>query len=100
MCEGIENDGNGIQWILDARSNGTAVLVTDGSYYKDDAPHISGAGWVLKCTLTGHRLMGAFFEISKHADLYRAERMGLLACHIMVAALVTYFLLTPGSFKI
>ena len=73
MWEEIENDGAGIQWILDSLTNGTAVLVTDGSYFKDDAPHISGAGWVLKCSHTGHRLMGSFHEVSEYANSYRSE---------------------------
>ena len=100
MWEEIENDGNGIQWILNALTNGTAVLVTDGSYFKDDAPHISGAGWVLKCLHTGHRLVGSFHEQSVYANSYRAERLGLLACHVLVAALSSYFSLKLGSYKI
>ena len=58
------------------------MWVTDGSYNRELAPSVSGAGWVLYCTHCGKKLFGSFAEFSPKAGSYCAELLGLLAIHI------------------
>ena len=87
MWTNIANEGPNFTWVVDAITNSTAVWVTDGSYNKEVAPLISGAGWILFCTRTKQRMYGSFYEVSPKAGPYRAELLGLLAVHILVAAI-------------
>ena len=96
MWEHLQNEGPSIDWVLEAISNGTGTLVADGSFNRDLAPRISGAGWVFHCSATDLRLLGSFFEESRFAGSYRAERLGLLAGHTLLAALSTYYQLDRG----
>jgi hypothetical protein len=100
MWEEITNEGDGFQWILDAITGGTALWVTDGSYNKDVAPTVSGAGWMLYCTATGKRMYGSFYEASGSDGSYRGEILGLAAIHILVAAIEQFYSLTPGTARI
>lgn len=90
MWESIVNEGCDLNWVVTALRDGTAILVTDGSYKVDLAPTVSGAGWVLYCTSSKLRLRGSFYEVSPHADSYPAEYLGLLAIHTLLAALQEY----------
>ena len=100
MWSGVVNEGDDIQWVLDAMVSGTAIWVTDGSYNKDTAPLVSGAGWLIYCRKTKDRLMGSFFECSPKAGSYRGELLGLLALHTLIAALVEYYQLPACVDKI
>jgi hypothetical protein len=98
MWERVSNDGPGLLWVKEAIAVGSAVWVTDGSYNREKAPTVSGAGWVLHCTRSGHRLRGSFYEVSPFASSYRAELLGLLAVHTLATAFASYFNLgTPSS---
>ena len=90
MWANIVNEGGNLKWAVDALTNGTAIWVTDGSYIKEVAPDISGAGWILYCTSTTHRLYGSFFEKSPYAGSYRGELLGLLAIHTLARALRSF----------
>ena len=51
---------------------------TDGSYMKEPAPDLCGAGWVVYCEETRNWIKGEFVEYSKRAVIYRAEQLGML----------------------
>ena len=85
---------------MDALTNGTAIWVTDGSYIKEVAPDISGAGWILHCTRTTYRLYGSFVEKSPYAGSYRGELLGLLAIHTLARAIEIFYKVTIASGKI
>ena len=70
MWTNIVNEGGNLAWVVDAMTNGTAIWVIDGSYIIEIAPDISGAGWILYCTNTKHRMYGSFFE-----NLYMPARI-------------------------
>ena len=97
MWANIVNEGADLTWVVEAITNSTAVWVTDGSYNKDVAPLISGAGWILFCTRTKQRLYGSFFEVSPNAGSYRAELLGLLAIHLLASAIEQYFGLSAST---
>ena len=91
MWERITNEGSDLGWVVAALEKGTAVWVSDGSYKREVAPHTSGVGWVLCCSVKGLRLRGSFCESSPSANSYRAELLGLLAGHVLIAAACKYF---------
>lgn len=64
----------------------------DGSYTPLSAPDISGAGWIVKDCSTNRRWACSFYEVSEHANSYRAELLGLYSIHdVFVLALSKYF---------
>ena len=100
MWTNVKNEGPNLRWVVDAITNGTALWVTDGSYNRTVAPHTSGAGWLVYCTATKRKMTGFFYERSQRAGSYRAELLGLLAIHTLLAALEAYYKLPPSSGKI
>ena len=88
----------GLDAVVEAISNGTAVYVTDGSYMRTLAPDIDGAGWVIYChTRKRILLRGSMSERNAMAGSYRGELLGLLAIHLWVSAVETYFSLPAGK---
>ena len=100
MWSNVRNEGPNLRWVVRAISNGTAVWVTDGSYNRSVAPYTSGAGWLVYCTATKLKMSGHFYERSQKAGSYRAELLGLLAIHILLAALEEYYKIPPSTGKI
>ena len=47
MWSDINNEGKDLRWVVQAIASGTAIWATDGSYNRELAPSVSGAGWVL-----------------------------------------------------
>ena len=47
-----------------------------------------------------HKLLGTFYEESDQANSYRGERLGLLAIHLLLAAIVEYFGTVVKSTKV
>ena len=43
-------------------SKGTLVSVTDGSYIRQLAPNVCGAGWIVEDKLTGKKVKGSLAE--------------------------------------
>ena len=86
-----------VEWFLAALSHGSLVWVTDGSHNPKCAPDISGAGWIVKDCTTNRRWACSFFEISRHANSYRAELLGLYSIHVFILALSTYFTALQSS---
>jgi hypothetical protein len=50
MWENIQGIKMGVEWIRTALTNGSFIGVTDGSYDRVRAKHVSGLGWVICCT--------------------------------------------------
>ena len=100
MWSNVYNERGDLQWLIDAMLNGTAIWVTDGSYIREIAPLISGAGWLVYCTTAKCKLHGSFFERSAKAGSYRGELLGLLAIHTLVAALEAYYSLPLTKGKV
>ena len=100
MWQNVGNDDTSLDWLVTAIERGTTIWVTDGSYNKDIAPTISGAGWVIYCTETKKRFYGNFYEQSPSAGSYRGELLGLLALHTLATALEKYFSLADGVAKL
>ncbi len=100
MWEEVINEGCDLNWVVDSLRNGTAICVTDGSYNEALNPYACGAGWVIYCTKTKLRLRGSFFELSADADSYRAEALGLLALHTLLAAFQLFYEFTAASVKL
>ena len=60
IWENVEDECQDLRWLADALVNGTAVLVTAGSFNKKRAPTVSGEGWVIACQKAGKFLCGPF----------------------------------------
>jgi hypothetical protein len=90
-----------VDWFLAALSHGSLVWVTDGSHNPKCASEVSGAGWIVKDFTTNRRWACSFYEISEHANSYRAELLGLYSIHVFIMALAKYFeLLQSTTIKI
>ena len=74
-------------WLIQSIQAGSCIAVTDGSYIKELHPNLSSAAFVLECTEGRGRIVGSFPEQSVDACAYRAELLGLLAIHLILAAI-------------
>ena len=79
MWDGIQDEHQDISWLVEGLRNGTLICVTDGSYDRNIAPDISGAGFLLCCTKARRQLRANFYERSQSASSYRGELLGLTA---------------------
>jgi len=50
MWRNVHNERQNLKWVVEAMQEGTAIWVTDGSYNREVAPKVSGAGWLVYCT--------------------------------------------------
>ena len=91
MWEHVIGEDEDMVWLVEAFKNGTAIMVTDGSFDRKRAKNVSGAGWVITCTRSRKFLKGSFFEVSKSASAYRGELLGLVALHTLVLAVIDYY---------
>ena len=87
----IEGRHDDMSWIATALYDGSAVMVTDGSYNRNLAPTVSGAGWVLVSTNSLRMVYGSFVEISEAASSYRGELLGLTAIHHLVSFVLEFY---------
>ena len=87
MWDGIEDKEQNLQWLVSGVEKGTRVCVTDGSYVRNVAPNISGAGFVLCCTKVKRMLRGNFYEKAKTKTSYWGELLSVVAIHIILLAL-------------
>ena len=74
-------------WLTQAIQRGTLRAVTDGSYIRELHPELCSAAFVLECSEGSGRMLGSFPELSKDANAYRGELLGLLAIHLILAAI-------------
>ena len=100
MWNDVRNSGEDFGWVMAALEEGTGIWVTDGLFMEDLRADVSGAGWVLYCTKTVHKLAGSFYEESAQTGSYRAERLGLLTIHLLLAAITQHFGTSTKTTKI
>lgn len=93
----IEGKHENMSWIATALYDGSAIMVTDGSYNRVRAPNISGAGWVLVSTKSLKMVYGSFYELSKCASSYRGELLGLTAIHHLVAFVLEFYVVRSAN---
>ena len=91
MWNDVSNSGKDFCWVLTALEDGSGLWVTDGSYMRETREDVSGACWIFHCRKSGHKLVGTFYEESDQADSYQGERLGMLAKHLLLAAITEYF---------
>ena len=99
MWEEVVGDKDDLSCLVEAMRNGTAVLVTDGSFDRKRAPLVSGAGWVIACRTARKFLRGSFYETSISASAYRGELLGLVALHTLALALAQFYSLEKAVGK-
>ena len=87
----VRNSGENFRWVLAALEGGTGIWVTDGSFMPELRTDVSGAGWLFYCTKTDQKLAGSFYEELAQAGSYRVEKLGLLAIHLLLAAITQHF---------
>ena len=88
----------GLDAVVDAVTNGTAVYVADGSYMRKLASDVDGAGWLIYCRRRRQIILkGSMAERNSMAGSYRGELLGLLAIHVWVTALEEYYGLPAGN---
>ena len=93
----IEGKHENMSWIATALYDGSAIIVTDGSYNRVLAPRVSGAGWVLVSTNSRRMIYGSFYEISRAASSYRGELLGLTAIHHLVAYVLEFYVVRSAK---
>ena len=93
MWKWVENEGgkSDVEWIVNGMKEGCLIWVADGSYKRKIAPYVSGVGWIVYCTKTQREMKEKFFEVSKEANAYRAEQLGLCAVHNLIAAFSVFY---------
>jgi hypothetical protein len=94
MWEGIDKDQapkEDVTLIAESMRNNTLIWVTDGSYDRKKAKELSGDGWIIFCTKTGLRLMGAFWEKSNTASSFWVEMLGLCTLHLFTQAVAEFY---------
>ena len=91
MWDCLEGEFEHTDWLASAFKDGTATMVTDGSYNSTLAPLISGAGWIVACTAQHKILGGWFYECSSKANAYRGELLGMVAVHLLSAFVTEYY---------
>ena len=97
MWERMTGDTEDISWIATALTKGTILMAADGSYNPNKSTLISGAGWIVCCSISGKRIQGQAYEKSTSAGSYRGEMLGLLALYATIATAHEYFNLTKTS---
>jgi hypothetical protein len=90
----------GDHWIYQAITEGTLVVVTDGSYIREIYPDLCLAAFVLECSKRRGRIYGAFTESSWVANAYRGELLGLMAIHLILLSVNKIRLQLLGSVEI
>ena len=84
--------------VTTAISQGTAVLVTDGSYNRKVRSDLDSAGWLLYCRKEKKILLTvSFYEVCRKAGSYRGELLGLLSIHTFLAAVEGFYGITCHS---
>eukprot|EP00956_Cyclotella_meneghiniana_P022163 scaffold41439_cov51-Cyclotella_meneghiniana.AAC.1 len=90
----------GIDVVVEALARGTAILVTDGSYNRKVDSRVCGAGWVVHCTKLNKTVMeGSFYYVGEGAGSYRGELLGLLAIHVFLSRLESFYGFIDGGHR-
>jgi hypothetical protein len=100
LWDNIQGGKIRVEWSRTALTDGSFIRVTDGLYNRVHAKHISGSGWVICYTRTRHLLRGLFFGTSPKAGPCRGELSGLIALHMMIAAVTQFYNVNTAIGKI
>jgi hypothetical protein len=74
----------GVAWLEQSISNGTMVIVTDGSYIRELYSTLCSTLLVLKCSKGRSRVVRSFLEALLVANASRGEVLGLIAIHLIL----------------
>lgn len=77
--------------VFTAMTNNKAIWVTVGSRDRKRPPTLSSAGWLVFCPETRKFLSGNFVEVSKEANSYHGELLGLCAVQLFILAMQQFF---------
>ena len=80
----------GFAWLRNSLRDGTLACAANGSYNLAFS-ELSGAGFVLLCTCSGHYVSGNFFEVSSALSSFRGELLRLLAIFLILLAVEEYY---------
>ena len=99
LWDNVQVDGDG-SWLQDAISNGTIMLVCDGSYQPTISHNRGGAAWILECNTTQQRVIGYLPTTSSSSSAYRAELTGIYAGLAYLLAITKLHGLTHGQIQV
>lgn len=89
---------HGLDAVVEAVVEGSAVYVTDGSYSRKIRSDVDGAGWVVYCKKRKKIVLkGSFYEWNGTAGSYRGELVGLLSVHLLTLAVEQFYDLPEGQ---
>jgi hypothetical protein len=74
----------GYNWLHEAITDGTLLLVMDGLYIHKMYPNLCSAAFVLECMKGRGYMIGLFSKSSQVANAYRGELLGLMAIHLIL----------------
>jgi hypothetical protein len=57
-----------MKWLVDALKTGTAIILSDRSYWKKNGSHVCGTGWAIACSRAGRVVKGSFYKFSQDAS--------------------------------
>lgn len=91
MWDDIKCKG-GIDAVVDAFANGTAIPVTEGSFKRKVRSDLCGSGWLIYCTERHNTLLeGSFYDICSKAGSYTGDLLVLLALHVFTQKLESFY---------
>jgi hypothetical protein len=90
----------GTSWIVHAIRDGSLVAVTDGSYIKQIYPNLCLAAFILECLQGSGWIIGLFKEVTKAANAYRGELLGLMVIHLLLVSVNRVHKSLSGSAKV
>jgi hypothetical protein len=87
----------GVTWISESITQGSLVVVMDGSYIWELFPNLCLAAFVLECN-AGR--IGSYSESLHVANAYRGKLLGLMAIHLILLSLNEIHRNLSGSVEI
>lgn len=94
VWENIRIDGDG-RWLAEAMRNGTAIMVSDGSFKPQSNHRCGTAAWIIECTHTGLRACGILRTTTTSASAYRSKLTGIYMMIALIRAVSKVF--RPGK---
>ncbi len=90
----------GISWLHDCIADGLLIMVTNGSYIREQFPNLCLAAFVLECSNGRGQIVGSSSEALRVANAYRGELLGLMAIHLILLSVNKLHKDLAGSTKI
>ena len=94
------DDEDNLQWLNNALTTGTAILVSDGSYNRLWDDELAVAGWIIHCTASKKNVKGSFSFRGKTSNAYRAELIGIYDLHAFLLAMCKTFKIESFNAKL